>query len=141
MSFSRRCDDILFGCNTSWLFKDVLKMSERRLCQLGKLWILIFSEILSMFKLWPSGDANPIVNSGIGLIDVDLSLVFDGVCGVTGKIGSVSSVEVLNEMLLWGVSENYYYLEMYFLWCSKNLSFYFFYLKFSYQFREYWFYS
>ena len=69
------------------------------------LWILIFSEIASLFKLWPSGDAHPIVNSGIGLIDVYLSLVFDGVCEVIGKIGSVSSVEVLNEMLLWGVSE------------------------------------
>ena len=33
-------------------------------------------------------------------MDADLSLVFDGVCEVTGKIGSVSSVEVLNEILL-----------------------------------------
>ena len=115
-------------------------MSERCLCQLGKLWILIFLEILSMFKLWPSGDANPIVNSGIGLMDAGLSLVFDGVCEVTGKIGSVSSVEVLNEILLWGVSENHYYLEMYFHWRIKNLSFCFFYLKFPYQFGEYWFY-
>ena len=70
-----------------------------------KLWILIFSEIASMSKLWPSGDVNPIVSSGIGLIDVDPSLVIDGVFEVTGKIGSVSSVEVLNKMLLWGVSE------------------------------------
>ena len=58
-----------------------------------------------MLKLWPSGDVNPIVNSGIRLIDVDPSLVIDGVFEVTGKIGSVSSVEVLNKMLLWGVSE------------------------------------
>ena len=56
-----------------------------------------------MFKFWPSGDADPIVNSGIGLIDVDPSLVINGVFEVTGKIGSVSSVEVLNKMLLWGV--------------------------------------
>ena len=40
-----------------------------------------------------------IVKSGIGLIDVDLSLVFDGVCEVTGKIGSISSVEVFNETI------------------------------------------
>ena len=65
-----------------------------------KLWILIFSEIVSMFELWPYGDANPIVKSSIGLADVDLSLVFDGVCEVTGKIDFVWSVEVLNEMLL-----------------------------------------
>ena len=65
-----------------------------------KLWILVSSEIASMFKLWTSEDANLIVNSGIGLIDVDLSLLIDGVFEVTGKIGSVSSVEVLNEMLL-----------------------------------------
>ena len=58
-----------------------------------------------MFKLWPSGDVNPIVNSGIGLIDVDPFLVIDGVFEVIGKIGSVSSVEVLHKMLLWGVSE------------------------------------
>ena len=58
-----------------------------------------------MFKLWPSAEVNPIVNSGIGLIDVDRFLVIDGVFEVTGKIGSVSSVEVLNKMLLWGVSE------------------------------------
>ena len=58
-----------------------------------------------MFELWPSGKGNTIVKSGIGLIDVDLSLVFDGVCEVTGKIGSVSSTEVLSKMLLWGVSE------------------------------------
>ena len=70
-----------------------------------KLWILIFSEIASMSKLWPSGDVNPIVSSGIGLIDVDPSLVIDGVFELTGKIGSVSSVEVSNKMLLWGVSE------------------------------------
>ena len=57
-----------------------------------------------MFKFWPSGDADPIVNSGIGLIDVDPFLVINGVLEVTGKIGSVSSVEVLNKMLLWGVS-------------------------------------
>ena len=57
-----------------------------------------------MFKFWPSGDADPIVNSGIGLIDVDPFLVINGVFKVTGKIGSVSSVEVLNKMLLWGVS-------------------------------------
>ena len=63
---------------------------------------LNFSEIGSMFKFWPSGDADP-VNSGIGLIDVDPSLVINGVFEVTGKIGSVSSVEVLNKMLLWGV--------------------------------------
>ena len=56
-----------------------------------------------MFKFWPSGDADPIVNSGIGLIDVDPSLVINGVFEVTGKIGSISSVEVLNKMLLWGV--------------------------------------
>ena len=56
-----------------------------------------------MFKFWPSGDADPIVNSGIGLIDVDPFLVINGVFEVTGKIGSVSSVEVLNKMLLWGV--------------------------------------
>ena len=55
-----------------------------------------------MFKFWPSGDADP-VNSGIGLIDIDPSLVINGVFEVTGKIGSVSSVEVLNKMLLWGV--------------------------------------
>ena len=64
---------------------------------------LNFSEIGSMFKFWPSGDADPIVNSGIGLIDVDPFLVINGVLEVTGKIGSVSSVEVLNKMLLWGV--------------------------------------
>ena len=59
-----------------------------------------------MFELWQSGDANPIVKSGIGLIDVDLSRVFDGACETLEKIGSVSSAEVLNEMLLlWGVSE------------------------------------
>ena len=63
---------------------------------------LNFSEIGSMFKFWPSGDADP-VNSGIGLIDVDPSLVINGVSEVTGKIGSISSVEVLNKMLLWGV--------------------------------------
>ena len=56
-------------------------------------------------KLWPFGGANPIVKSEIGLIDVDLSLVFDGVWEVTGKFGSISSAEVLSEMLLWGVSE------------------------------------
>ena len=50
-----------------------------------KLWILIFSEIASMFKLWPSGDVNPIVNSGIGLTDIDPSLVIDGVF-VSGSI-------------------------------------------------------
>ena len=44
-----------------------------------KLWILIFSEIATIFKLWPSGDVNPIVNSGIGLTDIDPSLVIDGV--------------------------------------------------------------
>ena len=92
-----------------------------------------------MFELWPSGKGNTIVKSGIGLIDVDLSLVFDGVCEVTGKIGSVSSAEVLNEMLLWGVSKNYYYPGMYFRWRSRNLSFYFFYLEFSHQLGEYWF--
>ena len=37
-----------------------------------------------MFELWPSEDSNPIVKSGIGLIDV-----FDGVCEVTRRIGSV----------------------------------------------------
>ena len=52
-----------------------------------------------MFELWPSGEGNTIVKSGIGLIDVDLSLVFDGVCEVTGKIGSVSSGEIFNEMI------------------------------------------
>ena len=60
---------------------------------------------MSVFELWPSGDANPIVKSRIGLIYVDLSLVFDGVCEVTGATGSVSLAEVLNEMLLWSVSE------------------------------------
>ena len=45
-----------------------------------------------MFELWPSGEGNTIVKSGIGLIDVDLSLVFD-------KIGSISSVEVFNKMI------------------------------------------
>ena len=94
-----------------------------------------------MFKLWPSGDVNSIVNSGIGLIDVDLSLVIDGVFEVTGKIGSVSSVEVLYKMLLWGVSEKFYCLGMYFHWRSKSLSFDFFYLEFSHQLGEYWFYS
>ena len=43
-----------------------------------------------MFELWPSDDANHIVKSGVGLIHVDLFLVFDGVCKVTEKIGSVS---------------------------------------------------
>ena len=56
-------------------------------------------------KLWPSGDANAIVKSRIGFFDVNLSLVFDDVCEVTGQIGSVSSAEELNEMLLYGVSE------------------------------------
>ena len=32
-----------------------------------------------MFEVLPSGDANTIVKSGIGLIDVDLSLAFDDV--------------------------------------------------------------
>ena len=41
----------------------------------------------------------------IGLIDVDLSLVFEGVCKVAGKIVSVMSPKVLNEKLLWDVSE------------------------------------
>ena len=58
-----------------------------------------------MFEFWQSGYANFIVKSGKGLIDVGLSLVFDGVCEATGKTGSVLSAEVLNEMLLWGVSE------------------------------------
>ena len=70
-----------------------------------KFWIVIFGEIASTFKFWPSGDANLLVNSGIGLTDVDPSLVIDVVFKVTGKIGSVSSVEVLNEMILWGVPE------------------------------------
>ena len=51
-------------------------------------------------KLWPSGDANAKVKSRIGFFDVNLSLVFDDVCEVTGQIGSVSSAEELNEMLL-----------------------------------------
>ena len=58
-----------------------------------------------MFELWPSGVASPIVKLEIGLINVDLSLVFDGVCEVTGKIGPVLSAEILNEMPLWCVSE------------------------------------
>ena len=34
-----------------------------------------------MFELCPSGVANPtVIGSGIGLIDVDLSIVFAGVC-------------------------------------------------------------
>ena len=53
-----------------------------------------------MFKLGPSGEGNTIVKSGIGLIDVDLSLVFDSLCKVTGKIGSISSVEVFNKMIM-----------------------------------------
>lgn len=57
-----------------------------------------------MFELWPSDDANHIVKSGVGLIHVDLFLVFDGVCKVTEKIGSVSggdvsSAKVLSEVL------------------------------------------
>ena len=48
-----------------------------------------------MFEPLPSGDANPIVKSEIGLIDIDLSLVFDGVCKVTRKIGSILSAKVL----------------------------------------------
>ena len=47
-----------------------------------------------MFELWPSGDANPTAKSEIGLTDIDLALVFDGVFEVTRKIGSVSSAEV-----------------------------------------------
>ena len=43
-----------------------------------------------MFELGPSDDANHIVKSGVGLIHVDLFLVFDGVCKITEKIGSVS---------------------------------------------------
>ena len=70
-----------------------------------KLRILIFS---------PSGDVNPIVNSGIGLIDVDLSSVIDDVFEVTGKIGSVSSVEVLIKCYYEVFLKNYYYLGMYF---------------------------
>ena len=84
-------------------------------------------------KLWLFGDANPIVKSGIGSIDVDLSLVFEGVWEVTGKIGSISSAEVLNEMLLWGVSKKKI--------LSGDVSFYFFYLEFSHQWAEYWFYG
>ena len=52
-----------------------------------------------------SGGASPIIKSGIGLIDVDPSLAYDGVCEISGKIDSVLSAEVLNEMLLWVVSE------------------------------------
>ena len=77
---------------------------------------------MSIFKFWQSGDANPIVNSEIGLIDVDPSLVIDGVFEVTGKIGSVSSVEVLNKMLLWGVSEKLLLSGDVFHWRSKSLS-------------------
>ena len=58
-----------------------------------------------MFELWPSGGASPTIKPGIGLIDVDPSLAYDGVCEMSGKIDSVLSAEVLNEMLLWVVSE------------------------------------
>ena len=39
-----------------------------------------------MFELWPSGGASPIVKSVTGLINVDFSLVFDGVCEDHGKL-------------------------------------------------------
>ena len=60
---------------------------------------------MSMFEFWLPGDGDPVVKSGIGLIDVDLFLVFDDICEVTRRTGSVSSAEVLNEMLSWGVSK------------------------------------
>ena len=53
-----------------------------------------------MFDLFLSGGENLIVKSRIGLTDAaDLSLDFSHVREVTGKIGSVSSAEVLNEIL------------------------------------------
>ena len=90
-----------------------------------------------MFEFWQSGYANFIVKSGKGLIDVGLFLVFDGVCEATGKIGFVLSAEVLDEMILWGVL----LWEVFCHWHSRNLSSCFFYLEFSHQLGEYWFYS
>ena len=90
-----------------------------------------------MFDLWPSGDANPIVKSRIGLIDVGLSQFVDVISEVMGKIGFVLSAEVLDEMILWGVL----LWEVFCHWHSRNLSSCFFYLEFSHQLREYWFYS
>ena len=60
---------------------------------------------MSLFDPCLSGDTNSIVTYGILLTDVHLSLVSDSVCKVTRKIDSVLSAEVLNEILLWGVSE------------------------------------